>query len=130
MNKVLIIGHNWPEPTTTAAGHRMIQLIRAFLHFEWLVTFVSTAAKTEYSFDLEAIGVETNFVQLNHSSFDEFLKKVHPKYVVFDRFMVEEQFGWRVTEHVPNAIRILNTEDLHSVRKTREKLHKKGEKFT
>ncbi|MEM8847444.1 MAG: glycosyltransferase family 4 protein [Bacteroidota bacterium] len=130
MNRVLIIGHNWPEPSTTAAGHRMIQLIHAFLHFDWPVTFVSTAAKTEYSFDLEVIGVETDFVRLNHSSFDEFLKKVQPKYVVFDRFMVEEQFGWRVAEHVPNAIRILNTEDLHSVRKTREKLHKKGEGFT
>ncbi|MEM9361510.1 MAG: glycosyltransferase [Bacteroidota bacterium] len=130
MNKVLIIGHNWPEPTTTAAGHRMVQLILAFLHFNWPVIFVSAASKTKYTIDLEELGVETNVVQLNHSSFDEFLKKESPTYVVFDRFMVEEQFGWHVAEHAPKAVRVLNTEDLHSIRKTRERLHKKGEEFT
>jgi hypothetical protein len=33
--------------------------------------------------------------------------------VLFDRFMMEEQFGWRVAENCPNALRILDTEDLH-----------------
>nr|WP_298998757.1 glycosyltransferase family 4 protein [uncultured Allomuricauda sp.] len=130
MSKVLIIGHHWPEPTTTAAGHRMLQLIEAFSHFGWGVTFVSTASKTEYSLDLEKLGVETASIQLNHFSFDDFIKELDPKYVIFDRFMVEEQFGWRVAQHAPNAVRILNTEDLHSLRKTREGCHKKGEEFT
>ena len=40
--------------------------------------------------------------------------------VIFDRFMTEEQFGWRVAETTPEALRILNTEDLHSLRRTRE----------
>ena len=40
---------------------------------------------------------------------------------MFDRFMVEEQFGWRVAEQCPNALRILDTEDLHCLRKGREK---------
>jgi hypothetical protein len=35
--------------------------------------------------------------------------------VLFDRFMMEEQFGWRVAENCPNALRILDTEDLHIV---------------
>ena len=130
MIRVLIIGHNWPEPTTTAAGHRMVQLIKAFLHFGWSTTFASTASKTEYSFDLEALGVKTTSVELNHPSFDDFVKNQKPDYVIFDRFMVEEQFGWRVAEYAPKAVRVLNTEDLHSLRKTREKLHKKGGEFT
>ncbi|PRX55017.1 glycosyltransferase [Flagellimonas meridianipacifica] len=130
MSKVLIIGHHWPEPTTTAAGHRMVQLIEAFSHFGWSVTFVSTASKTEYSLNLKKLGVETASIQLNHFSFDDFIKELNPQYVVFDRFMVEEQFGWRVAEHAPKAIQILNTEDLHSLRKTREAYHKKGEEFT
>lgn len=39
--------------------------------------------------------------------------------------MIEEQFGWRVAEFAPNAFRILNTEDLHALRKAREEAHKK-----
>jgi hypothetical protein len=30
--------------------------------------------------------------------------------------MIEEQFGWRVAENCPNAVRILDTEDLHCLR--------------
>ncbi len=130
MKKILIIGHVWPEPFTTAAGHRMVQLIEAFISFHWKVTFVSTSTKTRYSADLKSLGVDTEFIQLNHSSFDEFVKDLNPNYVIFDRFMAEEQFGWRVAEQAPNAVRILNTEDLHSLRKTREECHKKGEEFS
>jgi hypothetical protein len=30
--------------------------------------------------------------------------------------MMEEQFGWRVSENCPDAIRLLDTEDLHCLR--------------
>src|SRR5690606_21933189 len=48
-----------------------------------------------------------------------------PIYIVlFDRFMMEEQFGWRVEKYCPNALRVLDTEDLHSLRETRHQLLK------
>ena len=43
--------------------------------------------------------------------------------------MMEEQFGWRVTEQCPNALRILDTEDLHSLRKARHQAIKDGKEF-
>ncbi len=130
MKKVLIIGYVWPEPSTTAAGHRMMQLIHAFKDFGYQITFCSAAVKSEYSVALEAMDVRTTSIQLNHSSFDVFIKEANPDIVVFDRFMIEEQYGWRVAEHAPNALRILNTEDLHSLRKAREACHKKNEPFS
>ena len=36
------------------------------------------------------------------------------------RFITEEKFGWRVAEYCPEAIRILDTEDLHFLRKARQ----------
>ncbi|AEM72162.1 putative glycosyltransferase [Allomuricauda ruestringensis DSM 13258] len=128
--KLLVIGYVWPEPNTTAAGCRMQQLLEAFISFGFQVTFASTASKTEYSLDLQQMGIRETPIQLNHSSFDEFVKELSPDMVLFDRFMVEEQFGWRVADCAPNAIRILNTEDLHSLRKAREEAHKKKECFT
>ena len=52
-------------------------------------------------------------IELNNASFDVFVKELNPTIVLFDRFMMEEQFGWRVAENCPDAIRILDTEDLH-----------------
>lgn len=118
--KILIIGLTWPEPSTTAAGVRMMQLVNCFLKAAYKITFASAAVKTEHSENLEVLGIESVQIYLNHASFDTFIKKLHPQIVVFDRFLTEEQFGWRIARHVPEALRILDTEDLHSLRKTRE----------
>ncbi len=128
--KLLVIGHVWPEPKTTAAGCHMLQLLETFITFGHKITFASTAAKTEFSLDLDHLGITEVSIQLNHSSFDDFLVKLKPDIVIFDRFMVEEQFGWRVAEFAPKALRILNTEDLHSLRKAREEAVKKERGFS
>jgi len=120
-NKVLILGLTWPEPRATAAGTRMMQLIHWFLEKDFEITFASTAAFTDYSESLSAYGIDQQAVKLNHHSFDEFAKRLNPSIVVFDRYIMEEQFGWRIAENLPDALRILDTEDLHSLRSAREK---------
>ncbi|MBC7642910.1 MAG: glycosyltransferase family 4 protein [Flavobacterium sp.] len=119
MQKILIIGTVWPEPRSTAAGSRMLQIIEQFQNQLFDVVFACSAAKGEFSFDLESIAVATVAIELNNANFDDFILKLNPSIVVFDRFMSEEQFGWRVAENLPNCLRILDTEDLHFVRKTR-----------
>ena len=118
--QVLIIGSVWVEPNSSAAGKRMLQLITQFLERGYEVTFVSAAQKSEKAVDLISMGVHESFIELNNISFDHFIKKLQPQIVLFDRFIMEEQFGWRVAEYCPKAIRILDTEDLHCLRKTRE----------
>ncbi|WP_350285899.1 glycosyltransferase [uncultured Croceitalea sp.] len=130
MKKALFIGYVWPEPKTTAAGHRMMQLLRAFKVNGFDITFATTATETSYSEPLEDLGIQIKSIVLNASSFDTFVQSLKPNVVVFDRFMVEEQFGWRVAEFAPDALRILNTEDLHSLRNARQDSHKKEETFT
>ncbi|WP_127020362.1 glycosyltransferase [Flagellimonas beolgyonensis] len=130
MKKLFVIGFVWPEPSTTAAGSRMQQLLETFKTFGYQITFASTATKTEYSMDLEQLGIEEATIELNNPSFDTFVQALQPDVVVFDRFMVEEQFGWRVAEFAPQAIRVLNTEDLHALRKAREEALNKEVDFT
>ncbi len=120
MKKLLIIGHTFPEPTTTAAGSRMLQLIQVFLEDNYSITFASTASSGDKSADLQNLGISSETIQLNNSSFDDFLRKENPTIVLFDRFITEEQFGWRVSEVCPEALKILDTEDLHFLRKARE----------
>lgn len=126
---VLIIGFVWPEPKSSAAGSRMMQLISVFQAQNYTVTFATACAKSDNAFDLESIDVATAAIALNCTSFDTFITTLHPEIVVFDRFNVEEQFGWRVAEQCPNAIRILDTEDLHSLRYGRHQAYKDKAEF-
>ncbi len=123
---LLIIGFVWPEPNSSAAGVRMMQLIEGFSNNGYKVVFASAAQHSEFEFPLAKLEIETCSIKLNDDSFDEFLKGLNPTIVLFDRFMIEEQFGWRVSEILPNAIKILDTEDLHFLRKARHNAVKKG----
>lgn len=125
MKTLLIIGHTFPEPTTTAAGTRMMQLIELFQNEHYNVIFGSTANISERSVDLKSLGISVEMLALNNPSFDQFLKDINPSVVLFDRFVTEEQFGWRVAETCPKALRILDTEDLHFLRKARHDAFKK-----
>lgn len=123
--KILIIGLVWPEPTSSAAGTRMIQLVDLFLQKGYEVTFASAASKSDFSFDFSHTSVVEESIKLNDESFNLFLQKLNPDIVLFDRFMVEEQYGWRVQQECPDTLRILDTEDLHSLRSARQQSDKK-----
>jgi hypothetical protein len=108
----------------------MLQLIQFFLSQNYRVSFATTASKNYNSIDLTSLGVQEFAIELNSASFDDLIQQINPSIVLFDRFMMEEQFGWRVAEHCPTALRILDTEDLHSLRKTRQEALKKNSSFS
>jgi glycosyltransferase involved in cell wall biosynthesis len=129
MQKILIIGFVWPEPNSSAAGGRMLQLIEAFLSEGAKITFASTASDSDFMFDVQQLGIDKVSIELNNSNFDTFVCDLNPDIVLFDRFMVEEQFGWRVAKECPNALRILDTEDLHCLRSARQIALKEEREF-
>jgi glycosyltransferase involved in cell wall biosynthesis len=129
VQKLLIIGFVWPEPNSSAAGGRMMQLISLFKNQGFSVTFASPALDSDFMVDLESYEVEKKSIALNCSSFDTFIKELNPNIVLFDRFMMEEQFGWRVAENCPDALRLLDTEDLHCLRLARQKAFKENRPF-
>ncbi len=128
MKKILVIGYVWPEPASSAAGSRMIQLLEFFMKQGFEVSFGTTSKETENMADLEEMGIRIEKLKLNDSSFDDFLSNLNPEIVLFDRYMMEEQFGWRVDEVCPEAIKILDTEDLHFLRNARQLAFKEEKK--
>ena len=126
MKTLVVIGYVWPEPDSSAAGSRMLQLIRLFQEEDYRIVFASPAETSPHAPDLTALGIEPVAVRLNCSSFDDWLTSVSPDVVMFDRFMMEEQFGWRVEQSCPEAIRVLDMEDMHSLRDARHRALKAG----
>ena len=126
MPKLLVIGYVWPEPVSSAAGTRMMQLLEFFQESGYQITFATSAKDTENKTDLASLGIQEEKIKLNDPSFDDFLIKLNPEIVLFDRFMMEEQYGWRVDEICPGALKILDTEDLHFLRDARQKTFKEN----
>lgn len=118
---IVIIGFVWPEPGSSAAGRRMMQLITFFKEQNWEITFASAARKNSYTSNLSQLGIQSVSIKVNNEGFDQFIGEQKPDVVLFDRFMTEEQFGWRVHVNCPEAVKILDTEDLHLLRYAREK---------
>ena len=113
---LVIIGLVIPEPASTAAGSRMMQLIRVFEENQYRITFLTASNNIEFSEKIEVQKIE-----INNESFDEKIRNLDPNVVLFDRYVTEEQFGWRVSENCPNALKIIDTEDLHFLREARRK---------
>lgn len=130
MKTFIAIGYVWPEPKSSAAGSRMMQILSLMQKSGFRVVFASPAEDSTHAIDLESIGIEKHSIRLNCSSFDEWVRAQSPDVVMFDRFMMEEQFGWRVEKHVPNAVRLLDMEDVHCLRDARHRAVKAGRKLS
>ncbi len=116
MKHLVIIGLVIPEPASTAAGSRMLQLMEIFRANGYRITFLTSAANVDFSEK-----IKFRKIDINNSSFDKLIRELNPDLVLFDRFVTEEQFGWRVSENCPEAVKILDTEDLHFLREGRRK---------
>lgn len=117
---VLIIGLRYPEPKSTAAGSRMLQIIQLIKSFGYNIHFATANPINEFSANLNDFEIPVHQLTLNTSQANDILKSINPDIVLFDRFITEEQFGWRIDECCPNALKVLDTEDLHFLREARE----------
>ena len=129
MKNLLVIGSVWPEPSSSAAGRRMLQIISIFQKSEWSITFASHAGPSENTIDFKAQKIIKKEIKLNCESFDRYIAELQPEAVIYDRFMTEEQYSWRVMEQCPNAVQLLDTEDLHCLRYARHEAVKQNRVF-
>ncbi len=117
----------WPEPRSSAAGVRTRELMRVLLAQHWRVTAVSPSGQSAHRKELDDLGISTLSCDPNSSPATESaLRSLSPSLVIYDRFVMEEQFGWRARALWPEALHVVDTQDLHSVRRARERLAEAG----
>ena len=108
----------------------MMSILRLFKQQDWQVEFSTPAQPTEHMIDLVEEGISSHSIALNCDSFDKYITEYQPDIVLFDRFMMEEQFGWRVEKNCQNALKILDTEDLQCLRQARHQAKKAEREMT
>lgn len=117
----MVLGNVFPEPNSSAAGTRMIHWLEFFKAQSFEIIYGSTSERGPFSADLAEWVSEEKVVPLNNDDFNSWLKEIQPAIVLYDRFMVEEQFSWRIRKELPNCIHLLETQDLHFLRESRVK---------
>jgi glycosyltransferase involved in cell wall biosynthesis len=120
-SKIIFIGNIIPEPGSSAAGKRIMQLMMLFIEFGYDVQYWSETIPSKYSFECKSLSIELKIIKSNDRSIDSLLIEEKPRFIIFDRFMTEEKFGWRIANLLPDTIRILDSEDLHFLRDFRQK---------
>lgn len=121
MKKLLVIGTVFPEPASSAAGTKMMQWLSFFQRNNYQIAYASTSPESEFSADLSPFVSEQKVIKVNDDAFSDFILSYTPDIVLYDRFMVEEQFGWRIREVLPSVVHLLETQDLHFLRESRLK---------
>uniref|UniRef100_K3WLM8 DUF455 domain-containing protein n=1 Tax=Globisporangium ultimum (strain ATCC 200006 / CBS 805.95 / DAOM BR144) TaxID=431595 RepID=K3WLM8_GLOUD len=124
--KVILTGSVWPERTSSAAGVRSSDLIEVLQAHGFQVLCVSPSRVNEHT---QKLAVEHNVqcvqADANTDTFQSLLLETSPQMVIFDRFIAEEMYGWQAKKYAPDAVRVLDLQDVHFVRKAREFLVKK-----
>lgn len=116
----VLIAKNWPEPASTAAGRRTLDLLRLLQSAGYRITVASPAEPTPFQQDLASEHIASERIAVNDSAFDTWLQELNPDLVIYDRYVMEEQFGWRVREQCPEAMTLLDTSDFHALREARQ----------
>lgn len=122
--RALLLAKHWPEPASTAAGRRTLDILELLADAGYSVEIASPAQPTPFQ---AKTGYGEHQIAVNDNHFDSWVRALDPTLVIYDRFMMEEQFGWRVREQCPNALTLLDTSDFHSLREARHQALKSGQ---
>ena len=122
---------SWPEPNATAAGTRTNSLLEHFTSSE-LFTSVhfGCGATRPSSFDKDTNKLDVHWHHINLNRGDEMKTLLNTiqdehgpvKAVVFDRIYAEEAYSFMIQEICPTACRILDMQDVHSLRIGRQSI--------
>jgi uncharacterized ferritin-like protein (DUF455 family)/glycosyltransferase involved in cell wall biosynthesis len=129
--KVILAGSVWPERTSSAAGVRSADMITVLQERGFQVLCVSPSRLNDHTSRLEEEqGVRCMQADANTDTFQKLLLETMPQLVVFDRFIAEEMYGWQAEKYAPEALRVLDLQDVHFVRRAREfAVKKQGASF-
>ena len=127
-SSILFVSPVWPERKSSAAGVRTDSLIQSFKRNNGKrvvnkITYVSLSAASEHSKMLNDQGIETFTCHANkEADFVNILHHANPTTIVFDRYFIEEMFSFHCQKHCPQAMRVLDMQDVHSLRTYRQKM--------
>ena len=126
----------WPEPNSSAAGVRTTSLMEFFASDKQDIfrkVHYGSGAKMKSSSPTINGNIKMHKVNPNRGQeIKEFLKSRNMnnlKAVIFDRFFAEEAYSFHFYKHTPHVLRILDMQDMHSLRMHRKLIVERNDKL-
>jgi hypothetical protein len=119
MPHLLVLSLDWPEPQAGSAGQHLLQILENFAAHGWRVTFACAAEAGEHKANFAARGITEHRIEAGDAGF---LTSQAADVVLFDRYRSEERFATELGRDCPQALRVLFTEGLQSLREARQHL--------
>ena len=136
---VLFFSNLYPEANASAAGFRTSYFLQQLSQAPGIssIHYATATSKTppiikDIQRELEEQNVHLHVLPPNRSEMTkEFLTKTLPTtkstLVVFDRFYAEEMYSFHLHLHCPNALLVLDMQDMHSLRWARQEIIEQSE---
>ena len=126
MSKIIYFSRIWPMQHLSAASVRVLSIIDMLQKLDYEVHFVSSQKLTnERKEMIEAVLPNKTYRQIDPNNFKAITKYLNgfetPFLSIFDTFVTEEYYGHFMYSMHPETPRILDTQDLHSLRVARLK---------
>lgn len=127
LGSVLVVSNLYPQPSASAAGVRTNYLLQQLCRdSDWSSIHYATGAASNED-DNRAVSELTRQGVLFHSvppnqslKMLELLDRIENlSLVIFDRFYAEEAYSFHVYKHSPGAVRVVDMQDMHSLRQGR-----------
>lgn len=130
---VLVLSNLYPQPSSSAAGSRTEYIIRQLarntqtwdtVHFAASSKEIDEAVVT----DLQAEGVHFHYIEPNNSEeMKALLDRIGSdlSLVIYDKFYTEEAFSFHIHNLRPDAVQVVDMQDMHSLRRGRQAVAKK-----
>ena len=125
-NQAVYFVNLWPEPRSSAAGVRTLEMSQFLQRLGYDLVGVAPGVASSHSEAWNKNGVRTLTCDPNSSVSAKDLEALSPDLVVYDRFYTEEKYGWRARELWPEALHVIDTSDLHSLRGARQRALQAG----
>ena len=119
--QIIYLANRWPSLSQTAAGTRSLQLLHLLQENNYQVTIASFFPTDTFSDELKQLGYECISLRLNDLGLVDYFKSKAYKVAFFDTFLMEEKLVWVIREAIPECINVLDTQDLHFLRRARSK---------
>ena len=129
---VLVMSNLYPQPNASAAGSRTAYILRQLCGAEWKsVHFAANSKESDDAIvkELTDEGVHFHSIEPNNSNeMKQLLDRIgsNLSMVIYDKFYTEEAFSFHIHNERPDAVQVVDMQDMHSLRRGRQRFCEKA----
>lgn len=122
MHKIAYFSNVHLETKSSAAGRKTLQVLKYFQSKGFETHYFCSSLKGDRAIDYAHENIIFQQFEINQENEFNKLEGEDYQWIIYDRFMVEEQISWQLKSIFPEAIHAIESQDFHAYRKFGENI--------